>query len=140
MDGAEKVLYQKGSYKFVVALDWPEKDLSVLQLIGKRLRGTVPLSEAGPAYGQKVVWLGYPLGNHLVMSVGNVGNPNVQGMMSIFGQVIPGNSGSPVFDETGKLLGIVSSTMALPGIPFPQFLPVGYAVHWDNLRTAIDKL
>lgn len=133
--------YMGTNFSFVVALDWPEKDLTALQLIGKRLKDTVPLAPEGPVWGQKVVWTGYPLGAQIIMGQGIVGNPkSLQGRMSIYGQFIPGNSGGPVFDETGKLLGIVSSTMAIPGVPFPQLLPVGYAIHWDDIKQALEAL
>ena len=143
IDGEESfvVNYRGTAYRPVVALDWIEEDLAVLQLVGKRLRDTIPLSPEAPVLGQKVIWLGYPLGVQLIMGIGIVGNPlDDTGSMAVYGQFIPGNSGGPVLDETGKLLGIVVRTMALPGIPFPQYLPVGYAVHWEHLNTALDAL
>jgi serine protease Do len=128
-------------YSAVVAKHVPEFDLAVLTVIGLRLRDTVPLSPEGPALGQKVISIGYPLGADLHLMVGYVGNPTVeQGkFFTVDGQFIPGNSGGPIFNEFGELLGIVSATMALPDEPFPNLLPVGYVVHWFHVKNAIES-
>lgn len=140
-DVAHTVRYQGKDHRFVVALSWEDRDLLVLQLIGKRMKGTVPLALQEPVLGQKAVWLGYPLGQELILATGVVGRAKtLDGYLAVYGQFIPGNSGGPVFDETGKLMGVISSTMAVPGVPFPQLLPVGYAVHWDTLKEALAAL
>lgn len=139
--GASKVRYKGTDHPFVISLTWVEKDLAILQPVGKRLRDYVPLAPQEPVLGQKAVWLGYPLGEELILSTGVVGRPKgSNGMLILSGQVLPGHSGGPVFDETGKLIGIISSTMALPGAYLPQFLPIGYAVHWDTIKEALAAL
>jgi len=141
LTSASKVRYRGTDHPFVISLTWVEKDLSVLQLIGKRLRDYVPLATQEPVLGQKAVWLGYPLGEDLILSTGVVGRPkDSHGRLVLSGQILPGDSGGPVFDETGKLIGVMVSTMALPGFFYPQFLPVGYAVHWDTIKEALAAL
>lgn len=138
---ANTVLYRGTEHRFVIALTWPERDLSILTLIGKRMRDTVPLAPQEPVLGQKAVWLGYPLGYELILSTGVVGNPKGRsGELVLSGQILPGTSGGPVFDETGKLIGIITSTMSVQGLFNPQLYPVGYAVHWSTLKEALEAL
>jgi S1-C subfamily serine protease len=129
------------SYRAVVAKQVPEYDLAVLTVIGLRLRDTVPLSPEGPSLGQKIISIGYPLGADLHLMVGYVGNPLVDEgkYFTIDGQLIPGNSGGPIFNEFGELLGIVSATMAFPDEPYPNLLPVGYVVHWFHVKNVIES-
>lgn len=125
-------------YDAVAAINWPDKDLAVVTVLGIRLKDTVPLSPEPPVRGQKVIWMGYPLGTQLELGVGYVSNPKGKwGYTTIYGQVIPGDSGGPVYDETGKLLGIISATMAYGTL---GALPIGYIVHWDNLKEALEAL
>lgn len=141
LEGAHRVRYLNTEHKFVVSLTWEDRDLAILQLIGKRMKDTVPLALQEPVLGQKAVWTGYPLGLGLVLSTGVVGSPRSDsGELVISGQILPGTSGGPVFDETGKLMGIISSTLYIEGFYNPQYLPIGYAVHWSTLKEALEAM
>lgn len=128
-------------YTGAVVAIWPERDLAVIDAVGARTRGTLRVSSLEPTSGDAVTWAGHPLGNgqaHIFTGVVSV--PVTLGMDTFFaihGQIIPGESGGPVVDEFGLLLGISSSTMALPGMMFPQLLPVGRAVRPHYIRTIL---
>jgi S1-C subfamily serine protease len=139
-----KVWYQGAMYEGRVITADEKTDLAVIAAVGARLKKTVPLATKMPQLGNKVIWMGYPLADDFIMGVGIVGNPSVpvgaSTMMAIYGQFIPGNSGGPVFNHRGELIGIVSASMAY-GSPtgVPHFLPVGYAVRLDTIQTALAR-
>ena len=139
------VLYKGVIYQGATTHVFPEKDLAFIDAIGAKVKDTIPLSEWQPVIGQKVIWLGYPLGSELLMGTGIVAAGSSAGewapeFLAIYGQFIPGNSGGPVFDETGKLVGIVSSTMVASLGFTPNLVPIGYAVPWPVLRDTLNSL
>jgi S1-C subfamily serine protease len=130
------VLYKGQTFDGFVVMQDGNLDLAFVDAVGARLKDTVPLAEKAPALGSKVIWLGYPLGEHLIMGTGIVGNPSVvlPGLpgdyLAVYGQFIPGNSGGPVFNSKGALIGIVSRTMTFRG----GLVSVGYAVPFHTLQ------
>lgn len=139
VDGsAFKVLYQGGLYPGTVIFTDNGTDIALVDAVGARLQDTVPLAEKAPVLGAKVVWMGYPLGRAFILGTGVVANPVVELMgtkfTAIYGQFIPGNSGGPVFNSKGNLLGIVSMTMVYQG----NYLPVGYAVPLSVIQAALN--
>lgn len=134
------VWYKSQDFPGVVVSVDRTSDLAIVDAIGARIKDSVPFSETMPKLGNKVVWMGYPLGQDFIMGTGIVGNPSVpvEGsaarFMAIDGQFIPGNSGGPVFNYKGELIGIVSMTMYHPST---GVLPVGYAVPLDVLRATL---
>lgn len=140
-----RVLYKGTLYQGFATYIFPEKDLAFIDAIGAKVKDTIPLSDWQPQLGQKVVWLGYPQGTELLMGTGIVASPSSEGswapgFLAIYGQFIPGNSGGPVFDEDGKLIGIVSSTMLVPMGFSASYVPIGYAVPWPVLRDTLNSL
>jgi S1-C subfamily serine protease len=134
------VLYKGVAFDGVVIYQDDVRDLAFVAAVGARLKDSVPLAERAPALGSKVVWLGYPLGEHLIMGTGIVGNTSVEieglpraDWLAVYGQFIPGNSGGPVFNGKGALIGIVSMTMTYRG----GLVTVGYAVPWHTLKAAL---
>jgi S1-C subfamily serine protease len=128
-------------YTGLVILVNLDQDYAVIDALGARVRDTVPFSELEPVVGQKVVWTGYPLGTELIMGTGIVGNRSsgdyfMPGAIVVFGQFIPGNSGGPVFDERGLLLGLVSATATFRG----GLIPIGYVVPVKHMKQALDAL
>jgi S1-C subfamily serine protease len=117
-----------------------ENDLAVVAAVGARMLTWVRMSPEAPMLGQRVVWLGFPLGGHMQLGVGIVSYADDGKYFDVQGHWLPGNSGGPVFDEHGELLGIVNSTSALPGDPIPQFLDTGHAIHWRWVRDLINSL
>jgi S1-C subfamily serine protease len=101
----------------------------------------VPLAEKEPVLGAKLIWTGYPLGLDFMMGLGIAGNPNYQTPMlgegywlAVYGQFIPGNSGGPVFNGKGELVGIVSSLMATPGHAWPVGIAAPLSVLKNHLH------
>jgi S1-C subfamily serine protease len=138
VDGdAFKVLYLGKMYPGVVIYSDDRTDLAIVDAVGARLKDSIPLAKKAPSIGNKVVWMGYPLGEDFIMGTGIVGNPSVEvgrsHFLAIYGQFIPGNSGGPVFNYKGELIGIVSMTMAYNN----NYLPVGYAVPLDIIKAAL---
>jgi S1-C subfamily serine protease len=141
VDGDEfTVLYQGEKYPGVTISMDSSQDWAIVAAVGARLRDSIPLAEAYPSLGNKVVWMGYPLGEDFIMGTGIIGNPRVtmgtSDWIAIYGQFIPGNSGGPVFNYKGELVGIVSATMVVGGT-YSSYLPVGYAVPLDYIKAAL---
>jgi hypothetical protein len=134
------VLYQGEKYPGVTISIDSSQDWAIVAAVGARLRDSIPLAEAYPSLGNKVVWMGYPLGEDFIMGTGIIGNPRVtmgtSDWIAIYGQFIPGNSGGPVFNYKGELVGIVSATMVVGGT-YSSYLPVGYAVPLDYIKAAL---
>ena len=135
-----EVVYKGQTFPGVVVSSSTKHDLAFVDAVGARLKTTVPLATKAPVLGNKVVWMGYPLGEDFIMGTGIVGNPSVVldsrgdvDWMAVYGQFIPGNSGGPVFNSKGQLIGIVSMTMTYKF----NFLPVGYAVPLHTIQAAL---
>ena len=131
------VIYQGGKYPAVVVYIDEVTDLAFVDAIGARIKNDVPLAEKDPVLGNKVIWMGYPLGQDFFMGLGIVGNPRIQlgnsHYLGVYGQFIPGNSGGPVFNYKGELVGIVSMTSTFNN----GLIPLGYAVPLDIIKAAL---
>jgi len=90
-----------------------------------------PLAKAGPTIeGENVFVIGHPEGLRFTLSTGIVSR--LQGsVVQISAPVSPGNSGGPVFDEHGALLGVVTSMVDRNGDPNAENL--NFAVRADAL-------
>lgn len=139
-EDAFTVYYQGKSYPGVVINLNSKQDWAIVAAVGARLQDTIPLADKYPSLGNKVIWMGYPMGEDFIMGTGIIGNPRIQlgssEWLAIYGQFIPGNSGGPVFNYKGELIGIVSSTMVVGG-QFASYLPIGYAVPLDYIKGAL---
>jgi len=143
VDGDEpfQVLYKGQAFPATVTLTLPERDLAFVDAVGARLKDTVPLAEKSPVLGSKVIWTGYPLGLDFIMGLGIVGNPSyttkVLGegdWLAVYGQFIPGNSGGPVFNSKGALIGIISKFIVGHGAPWPVGIAIPHHTLKDHLH------
>ncbi len=117
---------QARTYSASVAVKDKGNDLAVLRL--QEFRPTGVLAEAPPyaiatssgvRLGQEVFTLGFPLGDVLgkspKLSAGSVssitGIEDDPRMLQISNPIQPGNSGGPLFDADGRLVGIVVSSL-----------------------------
>ena len=139
-----RVRYMGKEYEGAVTATLEEYDLAAIDAVGARMRASVPLSDWAPQFGMFVIWLGYPaVDSHLHLFRGGVSAPVDKTdpyLFDIDGQFIYGNSGGPVLDERGRLLGIVSSTAFLPNAPYPQIMPIGHAVRPEYIKQLLDSL
>jgi S1-C subfamily serine protease len=90
-----------------------------------------PLAKSGPAIeGESVFVIGHPEGLRFTLSTGIVSR--LQGsVIQISAPVSPGNSGGPVFDDRGELVGVVTSMVDRNGDPNAENL--NFAVRADAL-------
>ena len=89
------------------------KDLALIWM--PRLSGegefTQPISEHGDVVqGESIYVIGHPEGLKFALSSGIVSRVD-NDTLQISAPISPGNSGGPVYDDSGKLVGIVSYTM-----------------------------
>lgn len=107
---------QQNGETFVVEVDkvWVEQDLATLVSKYRELGKGVRFAKHPPVYGDKVYVLGFPLGSFgLHLTRGNVTSPLVideDGQYVVYHDAAThrGNSGGPVLDKHGKLIGITS--------------------------------
>lgn len=90
-----------------------DTDIAILEAGKKLSTRSLPLAPGNPAIGSRVYVIGYPLDMGLVLSEGLVNQyPDrlilgVSGTIGISAGVLGGNSGGPVVDESGRVIGIV---------------------------------
>ncbi len=127
----------------VVATD-PSNDLALLKLGNKNLKFTAPpiaLRSSGVAQAEKVYALGFPkantMGEEVKITEGIISSKSgVQGDISKFqisAAVNPGNSGGPLIDEQGNVIGVIyaKSTVAESA---------GYAIKAGYLETFLKNI
>jgi len=92
----------------------PEYDLALITLNKEKLP-TVPLNMSKPpAPGDQVRIVGNPLGLNNIVVEGEVMKYLTlkgQKVFSIGAPIYPGNSGSPVYDRSGKVVGVVFASL-----------------------------
>jgi len=136
------ILYQSKYFNGVIVTRWESKDLAIVDAVGARLRGGVEISPWEPTYGMRVIWTGFPNGfSRVHLFAGFVSSPSSEYSDYTFdvdGQFIGGNSGGPILDEKGRLIGIVVSTAVGQGAIVPEIMPVGQAVLPEYIRTLLN--
>lgn len=128
----------------------PEKDLAVVQVRGKLPQGVTPaVLSGGVQQGDKVMAFGSPFGLDGSVSLGIVSALNrsftveetgqtLQGMIQFDAAVNPGNSGGPLVDLSGRVVGIVV------GLVNPTnervFIGLGFAMPIESSGSLIPPL
>lgn len=150
IDGAKsiKVLGVKGSFNIeysgnVIATD-KYNDLAIIKIDDSRFTGfgTIPyrVKTNTSEVGEDIFVLGYPLtttmGDEIKLTTGVVSSKTgFQGDVSLYqisAPIQPGNSGGPLFDGNGNLIGIVSAK-------HQGAENVGYAIKASYLRNLIES-
>jgi len=123
----------------------PGKDLAVLR-IDPRPRYFLPLAQVGSiGVGERVFTMGYPapelLGQESKFTEGTIsalsGPGNEDFLLQISVPIQPGNSGGPIVNERGEVVGVVTSTAAVKAfLSVTGSLPqnVNWAVKTDHAR------
>lgn len=93
-------------------------------------------SYTGVQPGEKIYVIGHPEGLNFSISNGIVSRTPGDDVLQISAPVSPGNSGGPVYDEYGNLLGVVTSKVARSMEPEAENL--NFAVSTDALLHASD--
>ena len=141
--------YQNGikkAYKAKVITTDKQNDLAIIQINDESFKGLskIPYSFSTNIkdVGTSVFTLGYPLalnmmGEEIKFTDGKISaKTGYQGDVTVYqisAPVQPGNSGCPLFDNDGNLIGIVSSGL-------PNADNVNYAIKSTYLRNLIDVL
>jgi S1-C subfamily serine protease len=111
------------------------KNLDLLLLWMPREKGSAtfvqPVAKASPpSEGENVFVIGHPEGLRFTLSTGIISRMHGD-TIQMSAPVSPGNSGGPVFDERGNLVGIVTSMVDKNGDPNAENL--NFAVRADAL-------
>ncbi len=107
-------------------------DLLLLWVPREKGNGTFvqPIAKTGPSEGENVFVIGHPEGLRFTLSTGIISRLH-DSTIQMSAPVSPGNSGGPVFDDRGNLLGIVTSMVDKNGDPNAENL--NFAVRADAL-------
>jgi S1-C subfamily serine protease len=143
-------LTTKGGLPVQVISRNPASDLALVKAEIKPDQIAVFRGGTSPRVGDTVVTFGFPLPG-VLSSEGNVstgilsattGLQNDIRFVQISAPVQPGNSGGPVFDTSGHVVGVVVAKLdALRVAQFTGDVPqnVNFAVHWSEVRVLLDE-
>jgi len=115
-------------------------DLALLRVRGVPKHGVLSIARRNPAYGERVWALGHPLGIPFIWTEGLASAVTVEEgkveFLQASAQVMPGNSGGPLVNARGEIVGVADQLAQWPlaGL-FP--MPVshlGYFVTWRHVR------
>lgn len=133
-------------YAEIVSIS-PNQDLALLRLkevslqtVRKHLN-KVPYLELGDSDNlqstESVLALGYPMGQHRLKSTTGIISGREQifdrSLLQITAPLNPGNSGGPVLNAAGNVMGIIIAAMS-------RVNNIGYAIPINNLKIVLDEL
>ncbi len=136
-DGREiTVEFPDGTVKPVVEVhaSTNSADICVIRVEATGLSPLAVSADDEPAQGREVAALGHPRGDRNVMATGMVsGHQEIDGVRAVrlAMPIQPGNSGGPVVDRSGEVVGIVTLKSIVED-------NVGYAVPGKLLRDLLD--
>lgn len=146
---------QRRTLKLEVVVADTSNDLALLRVVGEDLRNlpsSVSLARVGDLkLGGETVVIGFPLGDvlgadHKVTSGLVSGLDGLNGdprTLQLTAPIQPGSSGSPVFDRSGRVIGVVTSTLdAVAALRASGGLPqnVNFAVKSDYLALLLRRV
>lgn len=136
-NGAQKVMVSDGMNGWAAAeVVGRHKRLDVALLWLQRKFGDAQFRQPVSTYasvqaGERIYVIGHPEGLNFSISNGIVSRTPGNDVLQISAPVSPGNSGGPVYDEYGNLLGVVTSKVARSREPEAENL--NFAVSTDAL-------
>lgn len=151
IDGARKVtvgLYDGSTYEAELVGADPIGDVAILKIDAPReLLYPVVLGDSAKLnVGMKVYAIGNPFGLERTMATGIIsslnrtlqlkGNRSVRSIIQIDASVNPGNSGGPLLDSQGRLIGITTAIASKTG----QSAGVGFAIPVNLVTHVLNDL
>ena len=146
--GAVIVLADGSNWQGRLVGSYPAKDLAVLRSTPRQTCCSRSRWAARPTWqvGQMALAIGNPFGLDQTLTTGVVSALNRE-MASIPGRVIrnviqtdaavnPGNSGGPLLDSAGRLIGVNSSILS----PSGAFAGIGFAIPVDEVNRIVTEL
>lgn len=147
-DKARVTLQDQSVWEASVAGTAPDKDLAVLQIDAPRDR-LVPLA-IGTSHdlqvGQKAFAIGNPFGLDQTLTSGiisaldrqieSVTRRPIRGMIQTDAAVNPGNSGGPLLDSAGRLIGVNTAIYS----PSGASAGIGFAIPVDTVKRVVPQL
>ncbi|MFD1716479.1 S1C family serine protease [Georgenia deserti] len=139
----------------------PTTDLAVITLVDAPddLQPATMGSSEDVVVGDQVMAVGNPLGLSSTVTTGIVSaldrpvstassqqspgqqaEPVVTNAIQVDAAINPGNSGGPLFDATGRVIGITSSIAGVPGASTSGSIGLGFAIPSDLASTVADQL
>lgn len=131
-DGKVRVQTSDGRI-FLAEVEWigAHDDVALLRLVGATLPPVALRCEL-PRIGEEVHVIGSPLFLEWVHTYGRVSDPDGSGdwagRIVIDAPVYKGNSGGPVFDAQGRLIGILVAGLTVPAGWMPAPIGINFAV------------
>lgn len=141
------VLTDRGAYPARLLRVDPENDLALLKIASTGLP-SVPLGQFHGISRQHPVWtIGYPLGRERGYSItttgGHITAIQTTGATRHFltdAAVNPGNSGGPVVNDRGQVIGIMTGKLLAASERFTVSESLNYAVPIDAAKNLVDGL
>lgn len=139
----------RGGRKLQVVARDPDADLALLKADAPPSTVAVFRGGAPPKLGEGVVVFGFPLPG-ILSSEGNVttgvlsattGLQDDVRLIQVTAPIQPGNSGGPVLDTSGHVIGVVVSKLdviQIAEVTGDVAQNVNFAVHWATLRSFLD--
>lgn len=123
----------------------PIMDIAILKIVDDNIPelSVVEWGDA-PEFGEDIYMIGHPQGMIWTVSKGIVSNNNRhiespwQKLIQSDSLIMPGNSGGPMFDEEGDLVGI--NTLMIMSRDNSNTQAWSMSVHVDNVRWSVDRL
>jgi len=92
----------------VIYLGSDETDLCLLRIESANRFDYIPMADELPTLGDEVITIGNPRGIGLSVSKGVISRIGDDGDLQLNIQLNPGNSGGPVVNQQGELIGVIS--------------------------------
>ena len=115
-----------------------EKDLALLKAFGTSYP-TLPLGDSDRAViGEPVITIGSPVGLEGTVTRGTISairkTPDGRTLIQIDATVNPGNSGGPLLNKAGQVIGINTSKASLPNVE-----RLGFAISINDVKRFMDR-
>lgn len=151
IEGASKItvtLYNQKQYDAVVVGKAPTKDLAVLR-ISAPAKDLIPVLRGNYEnlkVGHKAIAIGNPFGLDQTMTTGiisalgreikSVGGKIIQNVIQTDAAVNPGNSGGPLLNSSGKVIGVNTAIIS----PSGSSAGIGFAIPVNTVEAAVSQL